>query len=58
MTFPEFQLGRFKQMLIREGRGCETREEQSRETIVQPWGRSWFPSRDTHNSIFQLFCRY
>jgi len=27
----------------------------SQETLVQPWAGSWFPSRDTHNSNFELF---
>ena len=45
MTFPEFQQGRFKQLLIREGRGCRHREKQTvkRETIVQPGGRVLVP---------------
>ena len=36
----------------------EKREKQSKETIVQPWGRVLSPSRDIHNNIFELFCRY
>ena len=32
--------GKFKQLLIREGRECKRREEQSRETIVQCWGKA------------------
>lgn len=32
--------GRFKQLLIRKGRKCETGMEQSRETTVQPWGKA------------------
>ena len=30
----------------------------SQETIVQTWGRYWFPLRETHNNNFELFCRY
>ena len=51
MTFPEFQWGRFKQMLIREGGDAETREEQSGEPIVQPWGRVLVPPQGTHITI-------
>ena len=45
MTFLEFQKGRLEQLLIREGRGAETREEQPRNNSA----------RDTHNNIFKLF---
>ena len=51
MTFPEFQRGRFKKLLIRELRGCETREKQSRETIVQPWGKVLVPHQWIHITI-------
>ena len=43
---------RFKQLLMREGQGCETREKQSRGTLGQG---PVTPSRDTHNNIFELF---
>ena len=44
MTFPEFQQGRFKQLLIREGRGCEIREKQCQEKQQCSLGAgSWFP---------------
>ena len=58
MTFPGFMgdlMGRFKLLLIREGRGCETREKQSRAALGQG---SVPPSKDTHNSISELLCRY
>ena len=41
--FPWVPLSRFKQLLIREGRGCETRGKTLRETIVQPWGKVLLP---------------
>ena len=47
-------MGRFNQLLIREGRGGETREKQSRAALGQG---PVFPSTDTHNNIFELFCR-
>ena len=44
-----------KQLLIRERRGCETREKQ---TVKSSLGaRSCFPINNTHNNIFELFCR-
>ena len=51
---PWVPIGRFKQLLVREGRGCETREKQPRAALGQS---SVAPSIDTHN-IFELFCRY
>ena len=50
-------MGRFKQLLIREGRWWETREKytQSRAALGQV---PVSPSLDTHNNIFELFCRY
>ena len=45
LTFPEFQQADSnKQLLIRE----RTREEKSRETIVQPWGKVLVPSQGIH----------
>ena len=49
-------MGRFKQLLIREGRGCETREKQSRETIVQPWGKVLVPHQGIHTTISLSCC--
>ena len=47
--------GRFKQLLIREGRGCKTREKQSRAPLgLGPVS----PSTDTHNNTFELFYRH
>ena len=54
MTFPEFQGGRFKQLLIREGMGCEAREKLIVKSTLGQGPAS--PSMDTHN-IFELFCR-
>ena len=48
-------MGRFKPLLIREGRGCETREKQSRAALRQG---PVSPSKDTHNSISELLYRY
>ena len=45
-------MGRLKQLLIREGRGCETREKQWRAALGQGPVSA---SRDTHNNIFELF---
>ena len=46
-------MGRFKELLIREGKGrdVETVEEQSRETIAQPWGRVLVPHKRIHTTI-------
>ena len=52
---PWVPTGRFKQLLMRKGRGCETREKQSRGALGQDPGSS---SMDTHNNIFELFFRY
>ena len=49
-TFPEFQLSRFKQMLIR-GRS-------SQETIVQSWGRVLVSPQGIHRTISLAVCRY
>lgn len=37
---PQVPRGTFKQFLIGRGKGCATREKQSSETIVQPWGKA------------------
>ena len=51
-TFPELQWGRFKQLLIREGRGCRDQGGTvKRETIVQPWGRVLVPPQEIHRTI-------
>ena len=43
-----------KQLLIREGRECETRKKQSRAAMGQGPAS---PSKDAQNTIFELFCR-
>ena len=45
----------FRQLLIREGRGCRGKGGVVEKTIVHSWGRGWVTSRDTNNSIFVLF---
>ena len=52
---PGVPMGRLKQLLIREGRGFETREKQLRAALGQD---SVSPSMGTHNSIFELFYRH
>ena len=52
MPFPEFQWGRYKQMLIREGRAGETREKQSGAALGQG---PVSPPKDTHNNAFKLW---
>ena len=53
MTFPEFQQSRFKQLLIREGRGCRDKEETvGKKTIVQPWGRVLVPPQEIYITIY------
>ena len=53
---PWVPTGRFKQLLMREGMGCETREKQTvKRSLGQDPGSS---SKDTHSSIFDLFFRY
>ena len=50
--------GSFRELLIREGRGRETREEQSKRNNSAALGQGpGSPSRDIHN-IFELFCKY
>ena len=51
VNFPEFQWA-VKLWLIREGRGCETREKQLRAALGQGPAS---PSADTHNNIFEIF---
>ena len=46
-------MGRFEYLFTREGRVCETREKQA--AVGQGPGS---PSRDTHSSTFEVFCRY
>ena len=50
----------FKQLLIRKGRGWETREKQTvKGNNSAALGQSpGSPSTDTCNNIFELFCRY
>ena len=45
---PWVPVGRFKQLLTREGRGCETREKQTQE---QSWGTVLFPHQWIHTTI-------
>ena len=47
--------GRFKWWLIKKGKGCEIMEKQSRAALGQGLIS---PSVDTHNNVFELFCRY
>ena len=57
-TFPVFQVptGRVKQLLIREGRGCKTREKHSRETMVPPWGKVLVSHQWIHRTVpFSFF---
>ena len=46
-TFPEFQGGRYKQLLIKGGRGCKTR----RETTLLTWGKVLVPHQQVHKII-------
>ena len=48
--------GRFKQVLIREG-DAETREGQSRNNSIALGQGPGSTSRDSHNNIFEFFCR-
>ena len=53
---PWSPMGRFKQLLNKEGRGDMRPGRNSQE---QPWGKILVsPSKDTHNGIFELFGRY
>ena len=45
------------QFLIRERRGLETREEQSRNNSAAMGQGPGSASRDTYNNIYGLFCR-
>jgi len=47
MAFPEFQGERFRQLLIREGRGCRDPGRSSQAALAQPWGRTPVPSQGT-----------
>ena len=52
LTFPEFQSCRFKQLLIREGRGYRNRRNNQR--LVQPPDRVLVPTqRNMHNNVFE-----
>ena len=56
MTFPEFQWGRFKQMLIREGRGCRDKGGTVRRTNSAALGQGpGSPSRDTQTISLSCF---
>jgi len=51
--------GKFKQILIREGRRCrDNGGTVKRNSSAVLGARSWIPPSDTHNNIFELFCRY
>ena len=54
--FPEFQRAGSVASQGREDAG--TREEQSRNNSAALGAGPRSPSRDTHNSILELFCRY
>ena len=51
--------GRFKQLLIREGRGCKIRDKQTvkRSNSAALGQGHGSLSRDAHN-VFELFCKY
>ena len=54
---PWVPMGRFKQLLIKEGRGWGNL--QSTRNNSAALGQSpGSPSRDIHNNIFELFCRH
>ena len=57
---PWFPRGIFKQLLVREGRGCKTWKKQTvkRNSSAELEQGPDSPSMDTHNNIFELFCRY
>ena len=48
---------RFKQLLIREGRGCRDQGRAVKKQQCSLGAGSWLPSRDTQNNTFALFCR-
>ena len=50
-------MGRFKQLLIREGGDAETREKQSRNNSAALGRGPLSPSRSTQNNIFEQFYR-
>ena len=56
---PLISKGRFKQLLIREGRGSRgkggTVKRNNSAALGQGLG---YPSRDIHDDILELFCRY
>ena len=52
---PWIPKGRSKQ--LEKGGGAETRQEQSRNSVALERCPG-FPSRDTHESMFELLCRY
>lgn len=44
---------RFKHLPVRGRERMQRQGRSSQGRIVQPWGRSWLPSRDAHSSIFE-----
>ena len=44
-------MGRFKQLLIREGKGCETREKQSGGTTGATLEQGLIPQQGIHTTI-------
>ena len=40
--------GRFRQVLIRQGRGCRDKGGTNQEAIAQPWGRVLVPPKRMH----------
>ena len=57
MTFPEFQRADSNSCYSGKGGDAETREEQSRKNSAALGQGPGSASRDTQNSIFELFCR-
>ena len=52
-------MGRFKQLLIRKGRGRRDKGGTVKRNNSAALGQvPGSPSKDTHNNIFELFCRY
>ena len=58
VTFPEFPPAGSNSRWLGKGEDAETREEQLRNNSAALGQGPGSPSRDIHDNIFELFCRY
>ena len=54
-TFPEFQQAGLNSCHLGKGGDAETKEDESKETLVQPWDRVLVPPQGIHRTLSLSF---